>query len=604
MRGAEEIVEVWRNRRNRSEIYMSRMRRIRDVYNGDIVLPFAEDTEPAVANMVLMGIDQKAERIASVMPQVWFPPYKMGVKKAEEKAQNRREAVMAWWQDNDIHPMLRNRARHFLAYGRSVTLVKPNLHEKRPDWHVRNPLGTFPADEVEFPGCPVDIITAYNRPFAWLKQHYPAIARDTDPYGEFRDDTQIVLLEYSDADQISLVYAGIDATYEPGFVTLQWETDNWGGHPQFLVQIPNRVGRALGTVAVRPTLDREQGEFDQIVGMYGAQAKLTALEIAAVERDVFPDVYLVSRPGEQARFIRGPFDGRSGEVNVVAGGEVTTERIQPGFNTAPMIDRLERSQRITGGIPAEFGGESTTNVRTGRRGDSILSATVDFPIASAQESFAKSLEAEDRLAIDIAKAWWGDRKTTYHFVEGRKNRQGTYTPNELFDGPTHHKISYPVAGADLNNLVVGIGQRIGLGTMSKQSAAEMDPLIDDPEFEKDRMTSEALNEALLASVQQAAVGGMLAPQVIGRVSDLVRSGEYELPEALRKAMDEESERREEEQAQQAPTPGIGQAAAEATGQPQASPSVGEAGQGLQNLGGLFNALRNSGGPREALQAGG
>lgn len=596
---------MWVVRRDRSEMYMQRMRRIRDVYNGDIVLPFAEDTEPAVANMVLVGIDQKAERIASVMPQVWFPPHKAGSETAESKAQRRREAVMAWWEDNDMHPMLRNRARHYLAYGRSVSLIKPDLNKMRPRWEVRNPLGTFPADEVEFPGCPTDIITAYNKPLAWLKAHYPEIAMRADPYGDYREETQIVLLEYSDPDQISLVFAGIDNSNEPGWVTLQWETQSWGGQAEFLVQIPNRVGRALGTIAVRPTLDREQGEFDQIIGAYGAQAKLTALEIAAVERDVFPDVYLVSRPGEQARFIRGPFDGRTGDVNVVAGGEVTTERIQPGFATQPMVDRLERTQRITAGIPAEFGGESTTNVRTGRRGDSILSATVDFPIASAQESFAKALEAEDRLAIDVAKAWWGDRKTSYFFVEGRKNRTGTYKPNELFNGPTHHKISYPVAGADLNNLIVGIGQRIGLGTMSKRSAAEIDPMIDDPEFEQDRITDESLYEAMLASVQQAAAGGMLSPQVMARVRQLVRTGEEELEGALAKAMEEEAERRAEEQqaqAQQAPPAGAAMMAAEGTGQPEAIPPVEEAGQGLQNLGGLFNALRNSGAPRGALSA--
>lgn len=596
MRSAEEIVALWRYRRNHSSELMNRLRTVRDAYNGDLVLPFAEDTTPAVANMVLMGIDQKAGRLASVTPQVWFPTERPGIQTSEQKAVKRRDAIMSWWDENDINDVLTARSRHLIAYGRTVALIWPDPARKRPMWKVRNPLAAFAADEAERPGNPIDIVVAHNKPFAWLKQNYPEIAMRADSSGDLSDNSQIVLLEYSDAEQLALVYGGVDTTWENHYVTHQWDADTWGGYAEFLHQVPNRTGRCTATVGVRPTLDREQGEFDQILGMYGAQAKLTALELDAIERDIYPDVYLVSRPNEVAKFVHGPVDGRTGEVNIVSGGTVESLHEQPGWMTSPMVDRLERAQRLTAGIPAEFGGESTTNVRTGRRGDAILSAMIDFPLAEAQRVFARSLRAEDDLAVEVAKAWWGESKVSYYYIAGKKQRSGDYTPNDLFDGPIYHRVSYPVAGADMNNLVVGIGQRIGLGTMSKRSAAELDPLIDDPEFEEDRITAEGLTAALLASVQQAAAGGMMPPQVVGRIAELVRSGKAELADAIVKATEEEAQRQAASQPAPQPTGIEGQMAelaAGSTGAPAGMPSVEEPGGGLRNLQNLMQSLRQT-----------
>ena len=73
-------------------------------------------------------------------------------------------------------------------------------------------------------------------------------------------------------------------------------------------------------------------------------------------------------------------NGLTGEVGGLKGGTLRDSVVNPGFMTNPTIDRLERAQRLTAGIPAEFGGESGSNIRTGRRGEAVLSAVVDFPV--------------------------------------------------------------------------------------------------------------------------------------------------------------------------------------------------------------------------------
>jgi hypothetical protein len=86
----------------------------------------------------------------------------------------------------------------------------------------------------------------------------------------------------------------------------------------------------------------------------------------------------------------------------------------------------------------------------------------------------------------------------------------------------------------------------------------------------------------------------MPPDVVARVSELVRSGEADLPKALAIATQEAQQAAQAQQA--APTGAEGlmaQAAAEQTGAPAGMPTVPETGQGLQNLSGLMNALRKT-----------
>jgi hypothetical protein len=311
----------------------------------------------------------------------------------------------------------------------------------------------------------------------------------------------------------------------------------------------------------------------------------------------------VSRPGEIGRIIDGPHDGRTGLINIIAGGDIRTEQPQPGYLTNPTIDRLERNQRVTAGIPAEFGGESSSNIRTGRRGDAVLSAVIDFPVAEAQETFAFSLEEENEIAIDMAKKYAGDKTTTIYVGTGNSTRAVTYTPNQVFPD-ADHVVSYPAAGTDVNSLIIGLGQRIGLGIMSKETAASLDPFIDNPEVEHDRIIAEGLEQALVASIQQQAAGGQIPPLVLAKVMQMVKSDRMEIAEAIQKATEdaaEEARKAEEEAMMQqgggavSPEQAMAEATMGAMMGPGAAAQVGSpipgAGQGMEDLGSLLGSLR-------------
>ena len=132
------------------------------------------------------------------------------------------------------------------------------------------------------------------------------------------------------------------------------------------------------------------------------------------------------------------------------------------------------------------------------------------------------------------------------FYVSTKNVKGRvdYRPNENFDS-TDNVVSYSHPGADINNLVIGGGQRVGMGTMSKHSFMAIDPLVDDPEFEHDTVIGEQLEQALLSSVQQQAAEGIIPPADLARIMDLVTNDQMELAGAVEKVQKEAQERQAE-----------------------------------------------------------
>jgi hypothetical protein len=412
-------------------------------------------------------------------------------------------------------------------------------------------------------------------------------------------DSEMLLLEYIDADSTMLILTA-QSRHDEGFYGYDQDFNSKGTMKGVILEaIANPTGIMPATVPMRITLDGPTGQFDNMIGMYYQQAKLMALETIAVEKGIFPDTYLISRPGEVGRFLDGPHDGRTGMVNIISGGEIREIQSQPGYLTNPTIDRLERNQRVTAGVPAEFGGESGSNIRTGRRGDAVLSAVIDFPVSEAQETFGFSLEKENEIAIALAKQYDGSATRTIYVGVGNNSKSITYEANKIFTN-SEHVVSYPAAGTDLNSLMIGLGQRVGLGTMSKETAASLDPFIDNPEQEHDRIIAEGLEQALVSGIQQQAATGAIPPITLAKIMRLVQGDRMELAEALDKVTKDAMAEQEKKQSEMAGMEGQmspdGMAAgpslqALAGGPPQPSSPIPGESQGQQDLMSLLSTLK-------------
>jgi hypothetical protein len=576
----EQIVELYRHRARQRGPLLMKMKEVRDAYYGDLTIPLPEldkNEKSGVPNLTATGIDQFGSRIGSTTPNVTFPPNKPGKKNSELAAANKRMAVFGWWDRNRIGTKLPRRGRHFCAYGMAPMQIVPNWDWNAPQYRLRHPLETFPSDSGDPDDItPRDCIFAYRKPYWWVRQHYPYQANLIARPHNCSPDEWFEILEYESAEWCGLLLVGKPDGI-PG--------NNAGAsRAEALEWYPNRTEVCRVVVPGRVTLERIAGQFDQMIGMHYWQARMFALEAIAVEHGIFPDQWLIARQNETPDIIQVA-DGRTGRVGVVKGGDFRDVQHQPGYMTTPTINYLERSQRLTGGIPAEFGGESPNNVRTGRRGENILSATIDFSIAEAQNLLAASMEAENKRAIAVDIAYHNTPKSFY--VKWPKaNGQVDYTPDTLFDSDDH-VVSYSQAGTDVNGLVISGGQRVGMGTMSKRTFMERDPMVEDPELEHDRVTAEALEAALLQGLQAMAAEGQIPPADLAKIMQIVRSNEMDLADAVDKVQQEAQER----QAEQVPPgdplaqPGIAVpgAGAEATiGEPEAS---------VTNLSDLLSQLR-------------
>jgi len=596
MKTVEEIVSLYANRANALGPVHQQMRNIRTMADSDIIVPLNELDEHArasVANLMVQGLEQMAMRVGSVTPVPKFPALRLS-EKAKQAARERREAMLGIWDQNRMAMKLRRRARHLLGYSESPVIIEPDFDRLRPKWRVINPLDVFPApiDDLDDP-VPADCVIAWQQTYSWLLRNYPEQTVMLKKPKDCHPDTRFTILQYIDAYEMQIIVKGSDeqeSVFAPmqlsgmlQAVRLEWQ--------------PNRCEMPLVVIPRRITLNKPRGQFDGMLNMFYTRARLQALNEIAIERGIFPDEYLIARPGEVPEIIQVA-DGRVGQVGIVRGGELQQLQSNPGYKTDVLLDRIERQERLEGSIPAEFGGESPSNIRTGRRGENVLSATIDFRVQEAQALFQESLIAEDKIAISIEKKYWGNTPKSF-IIPGRANKPlMDYVPNKLWESDEHY-VQYPAAGADINNLVIGLGQRLGTGLISKESAREADPLISDPELEHDRITAEGVEAALLASIQQQAAmpDGPYQPRDL---ASLVRKVTME-GKTLFQAIEEVDREAQERQASEAPAgapetmpglamPGMGAEVPEAV--PEPAP-------GVSNLASMLSSLR-----RPAAMAGG
>lgn len=588
-RPAEDIYRMFMQRKISQGLDIERMRRIKTIMNNEMVLPLPELSQeeyPAVANLAQQGMSQLARRIASVDPTQWFPSLNPGNESADNAARDRQRLMLSWQQENNLRIIKGKRGRQFLAYACAPVVLKPGS-DGIPHWHVRDPLWTFPAPTEFGDPHPSDCIFLSRQSYSWLEDNYPAaVAAVTKPEWWDPDapdySIEFDVLEYIDANECRLILCGYETdTYsnEPS------DTHGYTSAVDMVPPSPNYAGVPLAVVPGSINLDDQLGHFDGIIGMYQAQAALMAINIVAQRRAVWPREWAVSNPNEQVEVVTIP-DPKSGTPGQLRGGKIDTQNLDPSFRTNDVMDRLEHAQRQTASLPAEFGGMSPTNVRTGRRGGQVMSSTIDFTISEAQDVFAAAQYCENRVAIAIDKGYFGTHKT-YHLMTRSYAGNLTYTPSKLW-ATDKHIVEYPIAGVDMENLPVEGGQRVAMRTMSRERFMEIDPAIPDAEAEKRRIILEDIEQATLAMVSTLASTpeAPFGPADLAQLEKNILGGMpvYEAILALQSAA-------QERQATPTPDPSLQQPGLSlpGTGMEQ-PPAIPESEPSMQNLTSLLGQL--------------
>jgi len=590
-----DIQNIMVQRRSQDAHLIRRMVEIRDRYNGDMVVPMpdvvgAPDLPPLMPQLIYDGIENTALRASSTMPIIECPPHRRTVE-ATKAANVRRRALYGRWYQNQLTLKMRRAYRHMVGYGTLAMVVMPDHRKHCAKIELRDPLTAYPevrtTDDIR---CAENVGFVYGKSAEWIRETFRS-ARDLIDQNQEHQLWDMV--EWVDEDEIVIGVLGPrDLILNPsGIDTAQYAME--------IYREPNRAGITPAVVPRRITLDRLIGQMHGIVPIVDWQARLFALEVIAAEKSVFPDTVIFSDNQMPAIIADNEWkDGRTGDVNLISNArDVRMINTAPSQATDNVLDRLERAGRHAGGVSAQFSGEMTGSIRSGRVASSIAELSIDPRIQELQEIMSYALAEINTAVCEVEKGYFGNKKLCVYSGWAGDDGLVEYTPKAAFE---HNEsvVFYPMPGTDITQTNVALSQLVAGGMMSKTSSRRKHPFIDDAESEERRILVEQFEQAIIASAQQQIAGGGLPIIDAIAIRNKLAKG-MDLGEAIIEA-DEEARARQAAEVQVPPegmalppeqmaglaTPGQG-AEALAPAPPIAPPP-----EGVDNLAQMLNAIRS------------
>lgn len=556
-----EVLAIVRGRVDNDHWRIQEMIDVRDRYNGDYVVPIpdveGQDSLPApVPYLIVEGIDQNAMRAASVMPYIEVPSVATSTGRTSdtnrEYAAIRRRAHYARWDYSALDLMLYRGFRHMIGYGSMALGAIPDFKDGRARIVLRDPLSAYPEDrDPEDVRAPENAAFVYGKSRSWLRKNYPEARFVLDQYVPpgGTDDLWDVF-EWQDADETIIGILG------PRHMSVRALGTSAGSEPVLHMPLrrwPNRAGICTYYIPQRVTLNRVMSQVAKMIPHSDLWAKLMALDVVAAEKSIFTDKYALGSDNMIPSIVSGDGtwkDGRTGEINVLQNVRaVGALNDGPGSAAQPVIDRVERAVRINTGALAAFSGEHDSSMRTGRGHDTATSFAIDPRIQECHTIAKYALKAINRAGQAVEEGYWPAK--SFRVFSGWPSDRGilTYKPSQHFqteDGGNENAVSYAIAGADLAQTSVQVGQLKGSGLMSSATAMRMHPSIPDADAEQTQMDAERLRDAVAVGfAQQTAAGGVSLANAARIAKDLLNG-----MDVLDAIVAEDARQREEMAAQQ------------------------------------------------------
>ena len=553
----DQIVMVCRNRQMNNGALLSKMIEVRRRYNADWVVPYVSDVDsetlPATTpTLIAEAIDFLGMRAASVMPYMNSPaidPSKEVGVRSREFAAIRRKILGATHHNSKTKLHMRRAMRHLAGYSTASFMVVPDFDLGFPRMELRDPLTSYPEPKAaEDLTPPKNCAFIYSKSSGWLREHYPEtqgwIKQISHTGTEMWD-----VVEWVDEEVTVIGILG----------PRNWETRTIGStgtivHSRELKRWANPTGICPVYTPARVTLDKIISQIANLTGQVDLMAQLQALAIAAGEKSIFRDRYIIGDSIKAPQLVGGQWkDGRSGEMNIILDAKGIGEMVgNPDPYTQQMIDRLERNVRTGTGLVPQAGGETYGALRTGRGMDSMMGTAVDPRVQEMQEIMEVALENVNSIMFEQYKTYWPDKK--YTMFSGWPGDKGSveFTP-ELHIETTDNVVAYTIPGSDVQGTTIQLGQLLGMKAISLHTLRSRHPYIDDPDAEGKRVEEEVIEEALLQGLTNQVAQGQIPITYLALV-EKHRRKEPDLVQAILKADAE----MKAEQAKMAPAPEAGQ----------------------------------------------
>jgi hypothetical protein len=579
----EDAVQIVNARRAQQGPLLAQMIAVRDRYNGDYAYPLApnetgDQQAKLIPALLAEGVDMPAMKASSSSPTFFFPavdPTRESGAKSTDWAGRRRRAASAVWSDSKWLLLRRRLYRHIAGYARGCLLLVPDHDRQMPQIVLRDPLSAYPE-----PKAPEDVSAPRNAGFVFARTA-GMLARtygeevifdgggpiSTDPEGWESDLWDC--LEWIDDERCLLGIMG------PSMLSAT--SNQHVTRPHLLRAYPNPVGYCPGVVPQSITLDKIVSRLVYMTAKVDTMSYLMELDIAATERAVFPDRWVIARPNETPRVVGGAWkDGRSGEVNLLTGvADIGELRGSPDPNNKLTIRELERQAKMDAGTTAVQGGEGMGAFRTGRAIDSLVAASFDPRVQELQDIAQTAMGVMNEAILDAFVAYWPEQK--YVIFSGWPGDIGhvEFRPRTHFKESTANVVTYAMPGLDSGTITVQLGQLVQADLIARDTARRLHPHINSSADEEQKIYVEKLREGLIGGILMRLQGGQLSPADASIVIQQLQEHPG-APEAAILAANEQIQRRQAALAAVEPPPGLpaAQPGMALPGEPGAMPSTG------------------------------
>ena len=559
--------------------------KIRDIMNGgvagiralvgsDVNEDYA-DLIPA-ANYMLKACDRMGQKIGK-RPDAKVDSPSDDKARAREYADKRAHIIDSFDREVDLPLQLPQVGRWLPGYGVVVWGIKQRINsngDPYPALELRDPFNAYPGVWT-ISQQPEDICFRHVLPTETLNRLFPDAAPSLPTAS-----TAALSLPRVNGGVVLGGQVGSDGGWanQSGSGNVVYEYYDrygcWWVLPTgniLLPYTPNLLSRPAFVVGKRYAFDRLVGQYDQLIGLIAAQARLSMLAVSAAEDVVNTETNIIGD------MVAGRYERGKRAVNYLApGSSVVKQNDRLPFEVFTQIDRLERQTRSMATYPITDDSVSPNSFVTGQ-GLNELKGSVEDEYTEYRLIMGHALQLADSLRLEWVDKYYPD--SSFH-MEGFRNGSSftdTFTPSRHINGSYRTRRVYgAMAGFDDSNKVIVGSVLHDKGVIDTDTFRENVDGLEDHTRIKERIHDERMQEILYTMMMQGAES--MDPRIISLIIE-------ELPDGPRKEMFREMLEQEEE--------------------PQPDPMAGMAGQGasgaVPDVTTVLNRLTTASNPLAGVQ---
>ncbi len=481
---------------------------------GDQIKGF-QDWQVPVPNLMSTGLEHLAQKIGRIPNLKIDIPNDRDSERSKQKAEKMSRIISAYDENQRLDIQMPQVGRWLPGYGFAVWVIREKKDANGvpyPCAELRDPYNCFPgyfgADQQ-----PKEMSIVRRVPKYALAKVYPNFKKQIYD----KDMGTGLSIGSGSASPYTDSYSGSWANSNgQGDLISEYYCEEGtyifhmsSGTVFDFIPNPLKSGPAF-VVAKKFSFDQLQGQYDQIIGLMAAMAKINVMSIIAMEDAVFTETN-ISGELESGQYRKGRF-----AVNYLAPGtQVSKPASNVPYQIFQQIDRVERQLRIGGAYPVTDDSQSPLSFATGR-GLEELGASMSLMIREYHTIMSDAIEQTDAKRLEWDNIMYGGKPKQLSGYSNNKFFSEKYDPEKDigFNYKTR-RVYGAMAGYDEPQKIVTGLQLLQAGIIDTQTLQENMDGLDNIVRVNERITREKADKVLFDTLlSQSQAGDQRATMAI------------------------------------------------------------------------------------------